>query len=202
MSRNVISKETYFYNFKISYIHNFIFVIMLVLFLSSNVFASGWIKNESGNWLYEENGVFVKNTTKVIDCVEYYFNANGIWVPWEVMQNVKLVNREMVTFTMEGKDYNDRNYKTKITIAMPILGGENSDVINEFIRKEFVNVIKKYFEDYRLSILFLQPEIELKEMHEGKNERGVISFGYFGGGMFNLYINTRKMEMWALPNNI
>lgn len=202
MSRNVISKETYFYNFKISYIHNFIFVIMLVLFLSSNVFASGWIKNESGNWLYEENGVFVKNTTKVIDGVEYYFNSNGIWVPWELMQKVKLVNREMVTFTMEGKDYNDRKYKTKFNVVMPILGGENSVAINEFIRKEFVNVIKKYYEDYRLSILFLQPEIELKEMLEGKNERGVISFGYFGGGMFNLYINTRKMEMWAMPNNI
>lgn len=202
MSRNVISKETYFYNFKFSYIHNFIFVIMLVLFLSSNVFASGWIKNESGNWLYEENGVFVKNTTKVIDGVEYYFNSNGIWVPWEAMQKVKLVNREMVTFTMEGRDYNDRKYKTKFNVVMPILGGENSEAINEFIRKEFVNVIKKYYEDYRLSILFLQPEIELKEMLEGKNERGVISFGYFGGGMFNLYINIRKMEMWAMPNNL
>lgn len=187
---------------KITHFYDYVIFTALFLFLSSNVFASGWIKNGSGSWLYEEDGVYVRNTIKVVDGVEYYFNNDGIWVPWETMQKVKLVNREMVTFTMEGIDYNERKYKTKFNIVMPILGGENSEIINEFVKKEFINVMKKYFTDYRLSILFLQPEIEIKEMHEGKNERGVISFGYFGGGMFNLYIDTRKMEMWAIPNNI
>lgn len=180
---------------------NKIFLVIVFVFVYVNtIFADGWVNDGYGNWLYEENGSFVKNESRVIDGVECYFNYAGYWMPRESYKKVRLKSKEMVSFIMEGKDYNNRKYKTKIKLPMPIVEGENADILNEFIRKEFINTIKKYFEEWRISILFLEPEIEISEMLEGKNEHGVICFGYLGGGMFNLYIDTNKLEMWAVPN--
>lgn len=178
-----------------------VFIVFLVIGAES-IFANGWIKDEFGNWLYEENGVFVKNSYKFIDGVEYYFNNDGHWIQNASSKKVSLSSRKNVTFVLEGKDYSDRNYKTEVTIAMPIVKGENAEAINTFIEKEFQNAITKYFLEWRINMLFLLPKIEIKEMLEGKNERGVICFGYFGGGMFNLYLDSNKMEMWAVPNEM
>lgn len=177
-------------------------ILVFVLMCASSIFADGWVNDGYGNWLYEENGNFIKNETRVIDGIECYFNYQGYWIPRGEYKKVWLVNKEIVSFTIEGKDYSDRKYKTKIKIPMPIVAGENADAINEFIRKEFNNTIRKYFEEWRLSILFLQSEIEISEMLEAQNARGIISFGYLGGGMFNLYIDTNKYEMWAIPNKM
>lgn len=179
-----------------------ILAILSIFIYTSSIFADGWVNDGYGNWLYEENGSFVKNENRVIDGVECYFNYQGYWIPRGEYKKVWLKNKEVISFTIEGKDYNDRKYKTKIKIPMPIVDGENADAINEFIRKEFNNAIRKYFEEYRQSILFLQPEVEISEMLEAQNARGVISFGYLGGGTFNLYIDTNKMEMWAIPNKL
>ena len=175
-------------------------VLIIVLLMPSAAFADGWVNDGYGNWLYEENGEFVKATWKNINGVNYYFDTKGYWLDTGNLSDHKLAGREMTTFIMEGKDYNDRKYKTKVTIPMPILSGENADAINEFIKKEFQNTITKFYEETRLDILFLTTEIKVAEMMEIYNVRGVVGIGYFGGSMFNLYIDTNKLEMWATRN--
>ena len=51
-----------------------------------------------------------------------------------------------------------------------------------------------------MNSLFLQTELKASEMMEARNQRGIIEIGYFGGVMFNLYIDTNKLEMWAMRN--
>lgn len=175
-------------------------VIILVVLTSSVAFADGWVNDGYGNWLYEENGEFVKATWKNIDGVNYYFDTKGYWLETQAQTEYKLSGREVVTFIMEGKDYNDRNYKTKVTIPRPILSGNNAEAINEFIKKEFQNIVTKYYQETKEGILFLTTEIKVGEMMEIYNLRGVVGIGYFGGSMFNLYIDTNKLEMWATSN--
>ena len=176
--------------------------ILVVCLNASIVFSDGWINDGYGNWLYEENGSYVKNDTRVIDGVSYYFNHDGYWIPRTPIKTIWLKGKEMVKFTLEGKDYNDRKYKTEVNMAMPIVDGENAEYLNQFIKNEFVNVMKSYFEKYRISILFLIPKMTIEDMLEAQNNNGVICFGYFGGGMINLYLDTKKIKMWALPNTI
>ena len=177
------------------------FVVLIAIFaLPLATFADGWVNDGYGNWLYEENGEYIKATWKNIDGVNYYFDTKGYWLDTGSLVEHKLAGSEMATFTMEGKDYSDRKYKTKVTIPRPILSGTNADNINEFIKKEFQNAITKFFEETRINSLFLTPEIKVSELLEIYNVRGVIGIGYFGGSMFNLYIDTNKLEMWATRN--
>ena len=178
----------------------YIIALLFILILPFASFADGWIDDGRGNWLYEENGELLKNTWKNIDGINYYFDTQGNWLPTEPLKDNKLVGSERVTFYMEGKDEKNRKYKTKVSVPRPIIGGTNADAINEFIKKEFQNTITKYYEETKLNGLFLMTEIEIGEMLEAYNQRGVIGLGYFGGGMFNLYIDTKKFEMWAMRN--
>ena len=177
-----------------------IMAIIAIFAMSFASFSDGWVYDGYGNWLYEENGEFVKATWKNIDGINYYFDTKGYWLETENLAAVKISGREIVTFTMEGKDYNDRSYKTKVTLPRPIVSGTNAEVINEFIKKEFQNAITKFFEETRINSLFLQTELNASEMMEARNQRGIIEVGYFGGVMFNLYIDTNKLEMWATRN--
>ena len=118
----------------------------------------------------------------------------------EVVPETKVAGRETISFVMEGKDYSNRSYKTKVTLPMPIVGGVNEDAINEFIKNNFQKAITKFYEETRISSLFLTPEITVEVMLEGRNMRGVIEVSYLGGSMFNLYIDTKKLEMWATRN--
>lgn len=174
--------------------------VFIMSFYTLATFADGWIDDGYGNWLYEENGELLKATWKNIDGVNYYFDTKGFWLPTESLVETKLAGSENVTFVMEGKDESGRNYKTKITLPRPIISGTNADAINEFIKKEFENAIKKFYLETRVNSFFLIPEIKISEVLEAYNVRGVIGLGYFGGGMFNLYIDTKKLEMWATRN--
>lgn len=174
--------------------------LFIVPLISFSAIADGWVNDGYGNWLYMENGEYVKATWKNIDGVNYYFDTKGYWLPTEPVVDSKLAGSEKVTFIMEGKDESDRKYKTKITLPRPIISGANADAINEFIKRDFEKVITKYYVDTRINSLFLVPEIKIVEVMEAYNVRGIIGLGYFGGGMFNLYIDTNKLEMWATRN--
>lgn len=180
--------------------HLIILATIAVFGMAFASFADGWVYDGYGNWLYEENGEFLKATWKNIDGINYYFDTKGYWLETESLAEVKLAGRETVTFTMEGKDYNDRSYKVKVTMPRPIVAGTNADAINEFIKRDFQNAITKFFEETRMNGLFLLTELRSDEMMEARNQRGVIELGYFGGAMFNLYIDTNKLEMWATRN--
>ena len=179
----------------------FIVLFVLAIFSLANfVMADGWVNDGYGNWLYEENGEYLKATVKTIDGINYYFDTKGYWLPTENLKPVKMSGSEMVSFTIEGKDYSNRNYKTKITLPRPIVSGENEEVLNEFIKNEFEKAVGKYYEEHSLSILFLTPEIKIDNIFEIYNLHDVIGFGYIGGGMFNLYLDTKKLELWAQSN--
>lgn len=179
-----------------------VILTLLICLFTTPVFADGWVDDGYGNWLYEENGNYVRNDWRTIDGVTYYFNYQGYWLPKEPVRDVKLKNKEKVSFVIEGKDYDDRKYKTEIIMPMPVVEGKNSVAINEFINNEFKNVMTKYFTEWEINLLFLTPKIEIDEMLEGQNKNGVICFSYFGGQMLNLYLDTNKMEMWAMPNRV
>lgn len=175
-------------------------VTIIVLMLCNITFADGWRQTEFGNWQYIENGELVKATSKVIDGVNYYFDTKGNWIPREPESSLKMVGREDIIIEMTGKDFENRKYNTKIKIPMPIVSGDNEIVINNFIRQEYPNVIKKYFEEYYINRLFLFPEIKLNELLEVYNVHNIIGFGYLGGGMFNVYLDYNEMKMWAVKN--
>ena len=174
--------------------------LLIMLVMSSTLFADGWKQTEFGNWQYEENGELVKATSKVIDGVTYYFDTKGNWLPREAQTSVKLTGREEIVVNLTGKDYKNRKYDTKIKIPMPIVSGTNETAINAFIKQEFPNVIKKYFEENYANNLFLMDEMKLEQMLEVCNVHNVIGFGYFGGGMFNVYLDCNEMKMWAVKN--
>lgn len=171
-------------------------IIFIVFTMASFVYADGWIY-DGYNWQYEENGELLVNTYKNIDGVNYYFDTKGNWIPREPVVSLKFKGSEMYKFTMEGKDYNDRKYKTEVSIPMPILTGTNEAEVNEFIKKEFENAIKKFIEERYVNRLFLVPKMEIDEALEVYNVHDVIGIGYIGDLMFNLYIDTKKLEMWA-----
>ena len=175
-------------------------IIIFMIILSYSVFADGWKQTEFGNWQYEENGSILKATSKLIDGVVYYFDTKGDWIPRENFSTVKLSGKTEIVVELIGEDYENRNYNTKIKISMPIVCGDNDIFINEFIKDEFPNVIKKYFEDEYINSLFLLPEIEIKEMLEIYNIHDVLGFGYIGGRMFNVYLDYKNMKMWASKN--
>ena len=186
---------------KIQKIKKIVLIALIVLIVTSfSSFADGWINDGYGNWLYMENGEYVKATWKNIDGVNYYFDTKGYWLPTEPMVENKLSGSENVTFIMEGKDDHDRRYKTKITVPRPIISGTNADAINEFIKKDFQDTIIKYYRETKINSFFLIPEIKVREVLEAYNVRGIIGLGYFSGDMFNLYIDTNKLEMWATRN--
>ena len=174
--------------------------LVLSIILCSTIFADGWRQTEFGNWQYVENGELLRATSKVIDGVIYYFDTKGDWIPREAETSIKMTGKEEIIVQVSGKDYENRAYNTKIKLPMPIVSGENEIVINEFIRNEFPNVIKKYFEDYYMNMFFLLPEIRLNELLEVYNVHNVIGFGYLGGGMFNVYLDYKEMKMWAVKN--
>ncbi len=174
-----------------------VFIILICVLFVNAVRADGWIYDGYNNWQYEENGELVRNTWKNIDGVNYYFDTKGNWLPTKPEVNVKLKTSERVTFIMEGKDYSNRKYKTEISIPMPILSGTNEEALNEFIKKEFQNTIKKYVEERMIKKLFLTPKIELAEIFEIYNVHDVVGIGYIGDTIFNLYIDAKKLEMWA-----
>ena len=175
-------------------------VLILIVVFTNATFADGWKQTEYGNWQYEENGEILKATNKVIDGVNYYFDTKGNWIPREPQVSLKMSGREEVIVELIGTDYENRHYNTKVKIPMPIVSGENETIINDFIRQEFPNAIRKYFEEYYMNTLFLLPEIKLRELVEVYNVHNVIGFGYLGGGMFNVYLDYKDMKMWAAKN--
>lgn len=176
-------------------------LILALLFILSNVvLADGWIQTEFGNWQYIENGEPIRATNKVIDGVNYYFDTKGNWIPREEIKRIKMVGKEDTNIHFIGKDTKNRNYDTILTLPMPIVSGENELAINEYIRKEFPNVIRKYFEEHYIDAMFLMPKIKLNEVIEIYNMHDVIAFGYFGAGMFNVYLDYKEMKMWAVNN--
>lgn len=177
-----------------------ILIFVMSIVLCSIIFADGWQQTEFGNWQYVENGEILRATSKVIDGVNYYFDTKGNWIPREAESSIKMTGREDIVVELKGVDYENRNYNTKINVPMPIVSGENDIIINEFIRQEFPNVIKKYFEEYYINRLFLLPEINMRELLEVYNVHNIIGFGYLGGGMFNVYLDYKEMKMWAVKN--
>ena len=177
-----------------------VLTILIMTIMQNCLFADGWKQTEFGNWQYEENGELVKATNKVIDGVNYYFDTKGNWIPRENQVSIKLSGREEVVVELIGKDYENRNYNTKVKIPMPVVSGENETIINDFIRQEFPNAIRKYFEEYYINTLFLLPEISIRELLEIYNVHNVIGFGYLGGGMFNVYLDYKEMKIWAVKN--
>lgn len=175
-------------------------IILMIVVMQAAIFADGWRQTEFGNWQYIENGELVKATNKVIDGVNYYFDTKGNWIPREEIKRIKMVGREDIVIHFVGKDNKNRNYDTKLTIPMPIISGENELIINEYIKKEFPIVIKKYFEENYLDAMFLMPKMKLSEVIEIYNMHDVIAFGYFGAGMFNVYLDYKEMKMWVVNN--
>ena len=74
--------------------------LLIMLVMSSTLFADGWKQTEFGNWQYEENGELVKATSKVIDGVTYYFDTKGNWLPREAQTSVKLTGREEIVVNL------------------------------------------------------------------------------------------------------
>lgn len=178
------------------FIKNFI-ILSFVLIYAISTYADGWYY-DGANWLYEENGEYVRGDVRTIDGVNYYFDTYGYWLPRENVTNVKLKTYESKFFIMKGKDYENRNYETKFTYLCPIVEGENSDAINNFISENIEETLKKYIEDNFLNMLFLTPKITQHTIIESYNEKNTISFSYLGGFRLTLFVNYDKMIMWIV----
>ena len=176
-----------------------IFIVLLIISVEST-YADGWVDDGYGNWLYEEKGEYVKNDVRTFDGVNYYFDTKGYWIPREKVADVKLKDKELTTFVIEGQDYKDRKFKVTVKIPMPIVSGKNEAAVNEFIRKEFQNAVSNFLEEKYINKLFLLTEIEETEMMEIYNLHDIIAFGYLGDVIFNLYVDTKNFDMWGMKD--
>ena len=175
------------------------FVFIVTIFISSfTAFADGWVY-DGANWLYEENGDFVRSDVRTIDGVNYYFDTYGYWIPRDKASatGIKLKTYETKSFTMKGEDYNGRKYDTTYTYLLPIVEGSNEDAINKFISDNIEDTFKKYIEEKFLDALFLTPKLTQHTIIESYNEKNIIGFSYLGGLKFTLYVNYNKMIMWV-----
>ena len=126
-----------------------VLTILIMTIMQNCLFADGWKQTEFGNWQYEENGELVKATNKVIDGVNYYFDTKGNWIPRENQVSIKLSGREEVVVELIGKDYENRNYNTKVKIPMPVVSGENETIIKQICdsipdRREYLDSLFWY----------------------------------------------------------
>lgn len=175
-----------------------IFILFsLISSFSFPSFSDGWYY-DGANWLYEENGEYVRADVRTIDGVNYYFDTYGYWIPRENSTGVKLKTYETKSFVMKGKDYEGRNYETKFTYLCPIIEGKNSEAINQFIRDNIEETYKKYIEEHCLNMLFLAPKLTQHTIIESYNEKNTIGFSFLGGLRLSLYINYDKMIMWVV----